>query len=153
MGFFDSFKQKKLLRTITTAIEADDPQMLGELLDTLAEKNRLDRLPPDTLLFTCSQGNRAECARLLLEKGEAAALTQTDPMGRFPLHLAVENGDLDTVRVLLDAGADANVRDKDGVTPLNLCKSFHGTTDIALLLQKAGGNPNLVDKHGKNYLM
>lgn len=45
----------------------------------------------------------------------------------------------EVVRLLLEAGADPNARDKDGYTPLILCR--HDTA-AALLLLKAGANPN-----------
>jgi ankyrin repeat protein len=45
----------------------------------------------------------------------------------------------EVVRLLLQAGADPNLRDKAGYTALILCKT---DTAAALLLLKAGANPN-----------
>lgn len=47
--------------------------------------------------------------------------------------LAVSHGKLDLARLLLDCGADVNVRDDDGSTAL-MCASEHGHVDIVKLL-------------------
>ena len=41
------------------------------------------------------------------------------------IHLASEAGRANEVQVLLDAGADKSIRDKDGNTPLDLCEEYH----------------------------
>lgn len=43
--------------------------------------------------------------------------------------LAVSHGRLDMVQMLLEAGADINIRDEDGSTAL-MCASEHGHIDI-----------------------
>ena len=51
--------------------------------------------------------------------------------------LAAENGHSDTVKTLLDAGADVNARAKDGVTAL-MRAEHEGHSEIIQLLKKAG---------------
>eukprot|EP00961_Rhodomonas_salina_P250925 3392191-Rhodomonas_salina.2 len=72
---------------------------------------------------------------MLLTAG--ADVNHADPRGKTALHHAAENGRLQciealhmaasqghtqTVKVLLAEGADVNVRDKQGRTPLLVCK-------------------------------
>lgn len=53
--------------------------------------------------------------------------------GQTALMLAVSHGRLDTVRLLLEAGADVNIQDEDGSTAL-MCAAEHGHLDIIKLL-------------------
>ena len=49
--------------------------------------------------------------------------------GQTALMLAVSHGRLDMVQLLVEAGADLNIRDEDGSTAL-MCAAEHGQTDI-----------------------
>ena len=53
--------------------------------------------------------------------------------GQTALMLAVSHGRLDMVRLLVDAGADLNIRDEDGSTAL-MCAAEHGSMDIVKYL-------------------
>ncbi|MFB5651737.1 ankyrin repeat domain-containing protein [Leptospira wolffii] len=78
---------------------------------------------------------------------------RSNSFGIYPLHIAVENGKLDAVKLLLSYGADPNVRDSNGVTPLHISYSYDGLAEISDLLIRNGANPNLRDNIGKRYLM
>ncbi|HKQ53848.1 MAG TPA: ankyrin repeat domain-containing protein [Pyrinomonadaceae bacterium] len=72
------------------------------------------------------------------------------PSGRTDLFYAVRNGDLANIRDLLARGADVNVRDKGGMTPLALdideVPDEATATAIAKTLIAAGADVNLKDK-------
>ena len=63
----------------------------------------------------------AELTNLMTSLG--AAVDHQDNYGFAPLHLAAQRGHRDAVIALLDAGADANVRDLKNRTPLKLAQS------------------------------
>lgn len=63
------------------------------------------------------------------------------------LHYAVVQGDIDIVRMLLDAGADVNRTGATGSTPLDIA-FIHGKEECARLLTERGGNIDL----GKNII-
>lgn len=50
-----------------------------------------------------------------------------------PLHIAIINDKLEVVKVLINFGADPNIEDEFGQTPLLLC-SIHSRTEIAQFL-------------------
>ena len=56
------------------------------------------------------------------------------------LHMTIENGDIGLARVLLDAGADPDIRDdKDGATALGWA-DFFGREEFAKLVREHGGH-------------
>ncbi|XP_055352287.1 KN motif and ankyrin repeat domain-containing protein 1-like [Paramacrobiotus metropolitanus] len=68
--------------------------------------------------------------------------------GQTALMLAVSHGRLDTVRLLLQVGADVNIQDDDGSTAL-MCASEHGHLEIVrLLLGHPDTDAHLTDKDG-----
>lgn len=68
--------------------------------------------------------------------------------GMTPLHLAVRQGHLETVKALLDAGADVNVvSGGDGTSPL-LMATINGQFDLALLLLARGADPTFASENG-----
>jgi hypothetical protein len=80
-------------------------------------------------------GNSPKASQPLDQR--AVAVDERDAAGRTPLMLAVEQGQLDRVRVLLGRGADPNAADQNGVTPLKLAQQ-KGFTEIAAALTQAG---------------
>ena len=64
----------------------------------------------------------------------------------------VEESWTDTVKVLLDNGAELEARDHDGSTPLSWAASF-AQTDIFKLLMDRGARINVTDKYGNTPLI
>ena len=77
---------------------------------------------------------------LLLQTGHHA--NEKFPLiGTRPLMVAAANGHLDTVKALLDAGADANAEDWSGWTALHAA-ALNGDPSIATLLLTRGAIPS-----------
>lgn len=57
-------------------------------------------------------------------------------LGDTPLHLAVREGDLDAVALLLDAGADPNAKGDFGFTPLHEAVLANHAEIVSLLLAR-----------------
>ncbi len=72
--------------------------------------------------------------------------------GSRPLHSACHyastNKVPETVKVLIEAGADINVRKPGGGTPLHLAVSWHGGAPLVKYLLKHGADPTLRDDDG-----
>jgi len=68
--------------------------------------------------------------------------------GMTPLHFAVRQGQADTVKALLDAGADLNfVSAGDQTSPL-LMATINGQFDLALYLLERGADPKPASENG-----
>ena len=63
------------------------------------------------------------------------------------LNDSAKQGDADTVRALLEAGADPNVANKGGFTPLYWATRA-GHVDVVTVLLEAGADPNVANKGG-----
>lgn len=75
-----------------------------------------------------------------------ASLPPAQDDGTTALHLAVEDGRINTVRELLAAGADVNATDAMGYTPLMLADG--GNADMVRLLLQAGADTRVRSAHG-----
>ena len=71
--------------------------------------------------------------------------------GLTALHFAVREGDLDTVKVLVEAGADVNQVSEFGWTPL-LTATQNRYYQIGKFLLENGANPNIANEGGWNPL-
>jgi len=99
------------------------------------------------LYYACAMGH-SEGVRLLLEAGAAPNVKNTgtsEPNGRTPLHCACYNGNLVLAKLLLDARADVDARDRSRVTPLHL-GCYNKNPGMIKLLLDHGADPNARDE-------
>ncbi|KDN51501.1 hypothetical protein RSAG8_00046, partial [Rhizoctonia solani AG-8 WAC10335] len=78
-------------------------------------------------------GNLEKLGELLTEQPEL--VNSRDEFEYTPLHLATDRGHLEAVRLLLDKGADALLKDQDGDTSLEIATAAKHQA-IAELLQE-----------------
>lgn len=72
---------------------------------------------------------------------------EADRFSSLPLHLAAQGGDLEIVKVLLDAGVDVDCGDSDESTPLHVA-AMNRHQDVVTLLLKHGADVNKRDRNG-----
>lgn len=92
---------------------------------------------------------RDDAARLLIARG-----AEVDAFGRgwmtgTAMHSAVSRAQAEVVRILLDGGADPNVRQSAGWTPLHSAAANRDLRSVRLLLD-AGSDPAAVNDEGRS---
>ena len=76
-------------------------------------------------------------------------LNELDTDGHTALHWAVFRGDVNFVKILLEAGANPNILSSDGVTPKWRARDF-GLIEIDKLLESFGGKILTNDDFDRN---
>ncbi len=107
----------------------------------------------DKALGSALWGGRRDIAALLKEYGaDATTVTnRADRHGRTDLMGAAEEGRADTVRLLIEFGADVNARDEAGQTALMEAALMDGAEIVQLLLA-AGADAGATNHEGKTAL-
>jgi hypothetical protein len=158
------------MNRLLTAIVNDDQRVVKDLLAAdrglatgLIQKAKLHRSKifhwiyvGDTPLHLAAAGYRVEIVRLLLAAG-ADANAATNHRRSTPLHYAADgyvNGpvwdatrQVETIRTLLDNGADVHLQDKNGATALHRAVRTRCAAAVRCLL-KAGADPTTRNKPG-----
>lgn len=70
---------------------------------------------------------------------------------RSALHFAAALGKPDVCKMLTEAGADPDLQDKDGYTPLHMAAGYMHTSAMSALLE-AKANPQIKDNTGKDLI-
>jgi len=82
-------------------------------------------------------------------KQRAVEKNPQNTMGKTPLHLAVERGNMDCVQVLLGCAAvDAEATTLSGYTPLHLAALWGDTAIVEALLRQRRVDPDPMSAHG-----
>jgi ankyrin repeat protein len=89
---------------------------------------------------------------MLNEPGSTVVNTRDISNGDTGLHIVVARRDVLWIRFLTQRGADPNIRNKKGVTPIQLATSM-GFIDGVDALLKAGANVNVADQTGETPLI
>ncbi|KAK7090327.1 ankyrin repeat and protein kinase domain-containing protein 1-like [Littorina saxatilis] len=79
--------------------------------------------------------------------GEKASdiVNNQDSSGKSPLHSAAESGSMEAIELLLKYGADVNVRNFDGVTPLMVLAESYGRSNTIQAMQTLLAAGALID--------
>ena len=135
------------------------PEMIEVLLAAGAEVDAVDergRTPLMGLDFSSNSDWEKNLAKVAILLKAGADPDRKDEFGRAVLHNAAADGGPLLVRVLAEGGADVNVLDDEGQTPLMLLNKYRHdqARDLvkAEILLKAGADPRLKSRSGHTVL-
>jgi uncharacterized protein len=123
-------------------------ERVGELLDQ--DPERANTYAPDgfqPLGLACFFGH-ASVVRVLLERGAAVDSPSQNAQHVSPLNSAAAGRHVEAARLLLEGGADPNIRQAGSHTPLHSAAQ-NGDMEMARLLVKHGADANLENDAGQ----
>ncbi len=128
---------------VTIAAVAGDVPTLEVALSLGGNARNIASRYDGTALIAAAHLGHADVVRTLIRAG--APLDHVNNLGWTALIESIVLGDggprhLDTLNALLKAGANVNLADRDGRTPLALARA-RGYKSMSELLEKAGGKP------------
>lgn len=126
---------------VTIAAVADDLPTLELALELGNKATNITSRYDGTALIAAAHLGHAEVVRKLALAG--APLDHVNNLGWTAVIESIVLGDggsrhLDTLVALIDAGANLNIADRNGVTPLHLAQA-NGYRDMAKIIEAAGG--------------
>lgn len=156
---------RRAYRTLALQYHPDKPggnaeqfKKIGEAYEVLSDFDKRarydDKLAQNALFHSAinealkssmrdSLNNFAVLQELLIYfQGNPTLVNIIDDYGNTPLLLAVQNNNLNTAQILLNLGANPNVKNRASYTPLYFAV-YKRNSDMARLLLKYGANPNL----------
>jgi hypothetical protein len=151
---------RKIIKAREALLQMGIP-VTGEALADCASKESVQEVSlflaagfsPDTrnkagvpLLNLCARKGNPEILKLLIQAGAQLNL-QADDRGTSALSESVMSKQYDMVNELIKAGADLNVKSKDGQTALVVAAGSSDEKMVEILL-KAGADPDIPDSLG-----
>jgi ankyrin repeat protein len=151
---------------LMTAARSGSADAVEVLLAHGADVNAKENYRGQTALMWAAAEHHPAVVKILLDHGadwkvlslaretsipKLSAASSVTPMARGGLtafHFAAREGDIDTARVMLDAGVDMNQVDADNTSPL-VVSILNKRYTFAKFLLDRGADPNLADVRGR----
>ncbi len=154
---------------LMTASRSGNPDAVRLLLEHGANPNARESYKGQTALMWAAGERHTEVVKVLLQHGadwktrsldrptklpKLSAASSVSPFSRGGMtafNFTAREGDLDTGKVMLDAGVDINYTDVDGTSPLVVAIMNKRYTFAKFLLDR-GADPNVADVLGRTAL-
>lgn len=100
-----------------------------------------------TALGIATHFNKEDIVRFLLTHKADPNIPSQNGYQVYPLHAALSNNNSDIGKLLIEAGAEVNVRQYGGLTPLHYAAQ-HGNIDLIIILLEQGADISVVSDTG-----
>ncbi len=145
---------ESIIRSMTPlhlACNSGKAEVVKLLIEKGADVNVLGRyMPPLVYALRSGQPGVEECAKILIENG--ANVNNPDGYGDTPLIYAVRKGLVNSVKLLLENGAEQGIIDRKYYRTLLHYAAINGYSDVAKVLTEYGIDKDWKDIYGKTAL-
>ncbi len=145
-------RQTPLDTTLINAIVANNIYKVFQAINAGANPNSFDRNSLSAILIASSK-QQVKVVDALIKKGAYINAKGTDKKQQIfnlsPLIAASANGNIDIVKLLLEANANIDITDDRGLTPL-MAASQHGFNDVIKALLVYGADIYFKGNYGMN---
>jgi uncharacterized protein len=149
------FDTAELNNSLAKAVGNQDADLVAVLLKKKADPNHF--MVRESLLMVAAERGYVEMVNLLLANGASPNLgiyyRREEDFGKTPLFFAVESGNAEVVKSLLQKGAKVNAQTKGGTTALMEAVKSKEAVALTKLLLEAGANPKAKSRKGVTALM
>ena len=141
LGLFDTLNLAQVSKSYNDAVwSVEGVRCMDAKMEAHLKKIGKEFVIPS---IHCAAGyGNLPALRALLESGEDVNKKKEPKLGRTALHFAAYFDIPVTLKILIEAGADMNAQDSEGITPLYLAAQ-EGNPMIVMELIKAGADVNL----------
>ena len=129
---------------VSVLCENDQANILHAVLKQHPSLVKITNINGRTLLHHAAESGSWGCVDALI--GHGADVNAVDNTGETPLHRAMSRRRLEASKVLLEAGADPNIKNFHGATA-TLYSAMAGPDNLSLVLEYGGDN-TVVDNSG-----
>lgn len=148
---------KEMLDEVFQAAQSGEAGRLKKMLDTHPQLVHSENAEGMALLGYAAHFGSPEVVQALLDYGAEVNALSHSKVAYIPsntaLHAAlVGKRSIEVIRLLLEHGADPEIRDSNGHTPLHTAAFHDNNVEIIRLLLKHGANVNTLDKEGETAL-
>jgi uncharacterized protein len=132
--------------SLMTAVDNGHADVATLLLDRGADVNARERKGGQTALMWAAANRSTFMVKLLIDHGADSRARST--RGFTPLLFAAQQGDVESGRLLLRAGADVNDRGGNDRKTALIVAAASGHSNFSALLLDSGADPDLSDESG-----
>ena len=151
---FDSFDQELKNEILTrTVINAPDTKFIEHVIEKCSFDINYKDVDGATLLHCAAASDHPETVKLFLAKGFEIEAKTNDTQETPLFYAAKYTTNPQVLQVLIDAGADTKVTDKDGETLLIAAAGRNPALEVTEFLLNLGCDPEERDKEGFTALL
>jgi len=133
------------------AAKAGHDDDIEELAKTNVNLNATDQLGNSALHYSAAGGHKS-CVQALVKSRKVNVNAQNN-VGDTPLHKAAfrpTKNTVDLINILLAAGADTQIKNKEGQTPQEICRDAEAKSLLVPQGEVPGFDPDLADDNNSS---